>query len=83
MNLPHLLKQLRKYHTGWNIAIIDLDDEEYISFTLTEELTDYEHTAECAEVEIDSWEVDDDNGEDQPTIYLYSNIKRCPYDLPV
>lgn len=81
--LPHLLKQLRKYHTGWNIAIIDLDDEEYINFTLTEDLTDYEQTAECAEVEIDSWEVDDDNGKDQPTIYLYSNIKRCPYDLPV
>lgn len=74
MHLPHLLTALRKYHTGWNIGIIDFDGEHYISFTLTEELTEYERTAECAEVEIEDWEVED-NGEDQPTIYLYSNIE--------
>lgn len=72
--LPHILKSLRKYHKGWKITIIDYNGDHYDSFTLTEKLTDYETKAQYDEVEIDDWDVED-NGEDQPTIYLYSNIE--------
>lgn len=73
--LPHLLKQLRKYHTGWMITIMDFNGEYYDSFTLTEKMTEYDNDPAYSEVEIDDWEVGD-NGEDQPEIYLYSNIER-------
>lgn len=72
--LPHLLKMLRKYHTGWKITLLDYDGEYYDSFTLTENMTEYDLDSAYSEVEIDDWDVED-NGEDQPTIYLYSNIE--------
>lgn len=72
--LPHLLRVLRKYHTGWKITLIDYDGEYYDSFTLTEKMTEYDNDPACADVEIEDWEVED-NGEDQPEITLFSNIE--------
>lgn len=72
--LPHLLRVLRKYHTGWKITLIDYDGEYYDSFTLTENMTEYDNDPAYGEVEIDDWDVED-NGEDQPEICLYSNIE--------
>lgn len=54
--LPQLLTDLRKYHTGWMITIMDFNGEYYDSFTLTENPTKFE-TEKCfAEVEIGEWE---------------------------
>lgn len=72
--LPHLLKMLRKYHTGWKITIIDYDGEYYDSFTLTEKMTEYDNDPAYSEVEIEDWETED-NVEDQPEITLFSNIE--------
>ena len=72
--LPHLLKMLRKYHTGWMITIMDFDGEYYDSFTLTENMTEYDNDPACSDVEIEDWETED-NGEDQPEITLFSNIE--------
>lgn len=74
MYLPHLLKMLRKYHTGWMITIMDFDGEYYDGCTLTEQPTKFETEKFFADVEIEDWEVED-NGEDQPEITLFSNIE--------
>lgn len=73
--LPHLLKMLRKYHTGWKITLLDYDGEYYDSFTLTENMTEYDIDSAYADVEIDDWETED-NGENQPEICLYSNLEQ-------
>lgn len=73
--LPQLLTDLRMYHTGWMITIMDFNGEYYDSFTLTEKMTEYDNDPAYSEGEIDDWDVGD-NGEDQPEIYLYSNIER-------
>lgn len=73
--LPHLLRVLRKYHTGWKIVLIDYDGERYDSFTLTEKMTEYDNDPSYGEVEIEDWDVED-NGEDQPEICLYSNLEQ-------
>ena len=72
--LPHLLRVLRKYHTGWKITIMDYDGEYYDSFTLTEKMTEYDNDPAYSDVEIEDWETED-NGEDQPEITLFSNIE--------
>ena len=73
--LPHLLKMLRKYHTGWKITLLDYDGEYYDSFTLTENMTEYDCDTAYSDVEIEDWETED-NGEDQPEICLYSNLEQ-------
>lgn len=72
--LPQLLRDLRKYHTGWKITVMDFDGEYYDGCTLTENPTKFETEKFFADVEIEDWETED-NGEDQPEICLYSNIE--------
>ena len=71
--LPQLLRDLRKYHTGWKITLIDYDGDRYDSFTLTEKMTEYDNDPAYSDVEIEDWEIEDNV--DEAEITLFSNIE--------